>query len=417
MSKKTQNEIINRFLKINGNEYDYSEFVYENFATKGKIICSIHGEFWQSPSNHLRGRKCPKCSIEIKKKGTFKEKCTEKGINYHRALKRRHAGLAEDKIFAEGFIRNERVTNEITVFGKKYPNIEEAIRIFKPPASSRTIIRWIKEGLTPEEAFEKIPNPGYAKGIIYLITNTKNNKKYVGLTIQTLKRRWKYHVEQANMNHIKSEESLHNSIRVYGKDVFNIQQIDIGTTKMDLENKERKWIKNLNTLTPNGYNISTGGVSGGSNKKPTFINGLKFESLKSATEYLAKTKNITSEAAKKRIEVGRINVKTPAKAGESIVKTKAYKTWSRIIHGVLNPNSKEYIPNLTVYKKWYDIEEFLKDLGEPPQKNMAFTRIDKEKGFYPSNCAWMSKSESSKINAEHMKKTGRLIGRKRKNLI
>lgn len=412
-NKKTQNEIINRFQLINGNEYDYSEFVYQNFKTKGKIICLIHGEFRQSPSNHLRGRKCPKCSIERKKIGTFKEKCKEKGINYHRALKRRQAGLSETKIFTEGYIRNERVTNEIVVYDKKYPNIEEARRILNPPASSKTIIRWIKEGLTPEEAFEKIPNPGYAKGIIYLITNTKDDKKYIGLTVQTLKRRWKYHVEQANNNHIKSKESLHNSIREYGKDVFHIQQIDTGITKKDLEKKERKWIKQLNTLIPNGYNISTGGVSGGSNKKPTIINRICFESVKKATEFIAKTKNISLDAAKKRIGVGRINIKTPAKAGESIVKTKAYKTWSRIIHGVINPNSKEYIPNIKVYKKWYDISKFLKDVGDPPQKNMAFTRLDKEKGFYPNNCAWLTKSESSKINAAHMKKTGRLIGRKK----
>ena len=413
-NKKSQNEIIREFKLTHGNEFDYSEFIYKNYATKGKIICSIHGEFWQSPSNHVRGRKCPTCSLERKKEGTFKEECKRKGINYHRALKRRQSGLSKEKIFTKGYIRNERVINEITVYGKKYPNIEEAIRKLKPPASSKTIIRWIKEGLTHEEAFDKIPNPGYANGIIYLVTNKINNKKYVGLTIQTLKRRWKYHIEQANRNNIKSEKSLHNAIRKYGEDIFQIQKIDFGTTKRDLENKERKWIKKLNTLIPNGYNISAGGVSGGSNKKPTVINRIHFESVKSATEYIAKTKNISLDAAKKRIEVGRVNVKTPAKAGESIVKTKAYKTWSRIIHGAINPNSKEYIPNITVYKKWYDISEFLKDVGEPPQKNMAFTRLDKEKGFYPDNCAWLTKSESSKINAAHMKKTGRLIGRKKK---
>jgi group I intron endonuclease len=413
-NKKTQSEIINRFRLINGNEYDYSEFVYQDFETNGKIICLIHGEFWQSPSNHLRGRKCPKCSIERKKKGTFKEKCKEKGINYHRALKRRQAGLSEDKIFAEGYIRNERETNEIIVHGKKYPNIEEAKRIIGSPASSRTIIRWIKEGLIPEEAFVRVANPGYAKGKIYLITNKKNDKKYIGLTIQTLDRRWKYHIEQANGNHIKSDESLHNAIREYGQDAFRIQQIDIGTTKKDLENKERKWIIKMNTLIPNGYNISTGGVSGGSNKKPTIINGKHFESVKSATKYVAKTKNISLDAAKKRIEVGRIDVKTPSKAGESIVKTKAYKAWDRIIHGVINPQSKEYIRNISVYEKWYDSREFVKDVGEPSQKNTAFTRLDKGKGFYPGNCAWLTKSESSKINAAHMKNTGRLTGNKKK---
>ena len=26
------------------------------------IICPIHGEFWQTPANHLRGQGCPKCN-------------------------------------------------------------------------------------------------------------------------------------------------------------------------------------------------------------------------------------------------------------------------------------------------------------------------------------------------------------------
>lgn len=45
--------------------------------------------------------------------------------------------------------------------------------------------------------------------------------------------------------------------------------------------------------------------------------------------------------------------------------------------------------------------------------DMTFTRIDKSKGFYPENCSWLTKSEASKINADFMKKNGRLIGRKR----
>ena len=117
--------------------------------------------------------------------------------------------------------------------------------------------------MTPEEAFDRIPNPGYAKGIIYLITNTVNNKKYVGLTVQTLERRWKYHKEQAKANHIKNSESLHSAIRKFGSESFIVEQIDSGTTKRDLEKKEISWIKKINSIVPFGYNISTGGVSGG----------------------------------------------------------------------------------------------------------------------------------------------------------
>jgi hypothetical protein len=214
-------------------------------------------------------------------------------------------------------------------------------------------------------------------------------------------------------NHIKSEESLHAAIRKYGAEAFVIEVIDNGTTKKDLETKEREWIKKLNTLVPHGYNISTGGVSGGSHKKPTTIDDIRFDSVQQAAQYVAESRNISIEAAEKRIYTGRIDVKKPAKPGQSLVKTKAYKAWSRIVHSALNPNSKDYIPDLTIDESWRDFNNFFQDVGNPLEKKMAFTRLDKSKGFYPNNCAWLTKSEASKINAVYMKKTDRLTGNKK----
>ena len=46
-----------------GDKYDYSESDMNKRNEKGyiKIICPIHGEFWQRPSNHINGRGCPYC--------------------------------------------------------------------------------------------------------------------------------------------------------------------------------------------------------------------------------------------------------------------------------------------------------------------------------------------------------------------
>ena len=43
------------------NKYDYSKVDYINSRTKICIICPKHGEFWQTPANHLHGCGCPKC--------------------------------------------------------------------------------------------------------------------------------------------------------------------------------------------------------------------------------------------------------------------------------------------------------------------------------------------------------------------
>ena len=46
---------------IHNNKYDYSKVVYVNISTKICIICPVHGEFWQTPKNHLNGQGCAKC--------------------------------------------------------------------------------------------------------------------------------------------------------------------------------------------------------------------------------------------------------------------------------------------------------------------------------------------------------------------
>lgn len=70
--KLTKDEVIKRFIEIHGNLYDYSEFEYVDAKTKGKIICPIHGEFWQSSNVHLRGVKCPKCASINKDRDYFR---------------------------------------------------------------------------------------------------------------------------------------------------------------------------------------------------------------------------------------------------------------------------------------------------------------------------------------------------------
>jgi len=52
---------------IHKNSYDYSKIEYISSLKKIEIICKKHGAFWQSPSSHLQGKGCKKCSIEKNK--------------------------------------------------------------------------------------------------------------------------------------------------------------------------------------------------------------------------------------------------------------------------------------------------------------------------------------------------------------
>jgi len=59
---KTQEEIINVFLGVHGDRYDYSLVNYTFMLLKVKIICKKHGVFKQTPQNHIEGKGCIKCA-------------------------------------------------------------------------------------------------------------------------------------------------------------------------------------------------------------------------------------------------------------------------------------------------------------------------------------------------------------------
>lgn len=63
-SKISQSAFIENANKIHNNRYDYSLVKYINSTTKVDIICTEHGVFNQTPSNHIRNRGCLYCARE-----------------------------------------------------------------------------------------------------------------------------------------------------------------------------------------------------------------------------------------------------------------------------------------------------------------------------------------------------------------
>jgi len=65
--RTTSSEEFFRIAKsLYGNHYDYSESEYIDMVHKIKIICKIHGDFLQTPSEHITQRSnCKKCSYHL----------------------------------------------------------------------------------------------------------------------------------------------------------------------------------------------------------------------------------------------------------------------------------------------------------------------------------------------------------------
>lgn len=62
----TTKDFIKKANDTHSNKYDYSKVVYAGTHEKVCIICPEHGEFWQTPANHLSGNGCPKCANNVR---------------------------------------------------------------------------------------------------------------------------------------------------------------------------------------------------------------------------------------------------------------------------------------------------------------------------------------------------------------
>lgn len=111
------------------------------------------------------------------------------------------------------------------------------------------------------------------EGYIYLLTNTVNGKKYVGQTTRTIEQRLEEHYTKINKGY-----AISNAIKEYGKDKFNVIELEkiIRKSKTELQNELNKreifYIKEYNTMVSRsggyGYNIDAGGRQASYFKKP-----------------------------------------------------------------------------------------------------------------------------------------------------
>jgi group I intron endonuclease len=99
------------------------------------------------------------------------------------------------------------------------------------------------------------------QGIVYKITNIIDGMVYIGQTTKTLNQRWTEHVyDSVGKRRRKHNSYLHLAIEKHGKENFIAEILNYCCDKLSLDAVECFYIKNLDTVRPNGYNISLGGT-------------------------------------------------------------------------------------------------------------------------------------------------------------
>ena len=89
---------------------------------------------------------------------------------------------------------------------------------------------------------------------VYKITNLINNKNYIGITKRNPEIRFNEHFSNKN-------EILYRAKKKYGKENFSLEIIEKDIPENQIDEKERYYIDFFNSLIPNGYNLSKGGIS------------------------------------------------------------------------------------------------------------------------------------------------------------
>lgn len=127
-------------------------------------------------------------------------------------------------------------------------------------------------------------------GHVYKITNQITGKEYVGFTTRSVEHRFKKH---KSMVYKKGCSALYRAMEKYGKENFTVQVLFTSEDLSELKKAESEYIISHRTLSPHGYNLTTGG------EHPTITQEARNNLSKSMKGRKILWKNKVSEGVKK----------------------------------------------------------------------------------------------------------------------
>lgn len=194
------------------------------------------------------------------------------------------------------------------------------------------------------------------KGMIYKISNKNNDKLYIGQVVSHRKNKGKYrpfgyvgrfndHVSEA-INNTKKKQCtyLNNAIRLYGRDSFEVELLEI-CNREDTDEREKHYIQAYNSLYPNGYNLTKGG--------------------KTLEHELVENNKEMQEPKKRGRGFGYVHKESTKQ-----------KMSQRLLENMKNPEQKKKVANTTIatFRNYYDNKkiEFLSEqkLSDDPKSDI-----------------------------------------------
>ena len=231
-------------------------------------------------------------------------------------------------------------------------------------------------------------------GFVYLITSLQTAKQYVGITIRTIKERWKAHQSECGDERIQSP--LKTEMRQYGFDNFTIEQIGQSDNSKTLKALETKEIQKRNTVFPNGLNSNIGGTLGARDVEVFEFEGIEYRSLSD----LARKKGIEPSTLNQRINSYGMSLKEAVYfENDTTIEWKG-DTFENLqsFCDALNLDYRRVISLRSANYSMTEIVERLTQLVPCPICGSEFKRKSTLHKFCSDRCKWKNKSHSNHMS-------------------
>jgi len=175
-------------------------------------------------------------------------------------------------------------------------------------------------------------------GCVYQVKNKINGMSYIGKTINSFTYRKRKHQEEASRD---SRYYFHRALKKYGFNNFEWEILFNSDIDSILCEKERHFIESLETMRPQGYNLTEGGDG---------ISGYKFsEAVRKKLSIIRKGKKVSQEVRAK-ISATKKGIPNKGHKGHPISEETRAKI-SKALKGQTHKGNKNYRPTEETKKK------------------------------------------------------------------
>lgn len=256
-------------------------------------------------------------------------------------------------------------------------------------------------GEPPEDAILDAltaPTANGEGGSLYLIINKVNGKRYVGITQQSVDRRWYYHVGAAKRG-LGGPESLQEAVRQHGADAFEIVELARLPSMDALVQAEADAILEHGTAAPAGYNVAAAGSIGRHFGTQVRWRGVDYRTIDACAEALAEETGLPHYILQTRLRdhlAGKLpedDVLAPARSvsDHPMRGTRTFRIWQHMLKRATQAG-------VAVHPPWRDFQTWFDEQGLKfvESTEMAWCRRDQRGPFLPENCFWGTKADRQK---------------------